>query len=365
MSPTAADVGGIAPASTDGKKRDHSVAPIPAPILYPTPGSVPSAASGSGGGDQAAVRPGTGDGEPGAGETGADEMAAAGEAGSAGGAMPPSGMPGGASNRGEERSDASGLLSGTETSWADPDNGDLPSDSQGTAAGGASLAGAQSGAAGVLEEQPEDRVAVVPSAVGEDTSAWEAADLAALWPIGGRGSEDEEDDEYLPKYVLSDDDGWADEADGAVSAAGVGGDEDGLTDGAATVPMADEEGWAADQGDAVAAGLGLLSPSAKTGAPAEPVAGPSMATWRPDRSAAKEAADEVPMAAGYAGMLCGEGVAAPDEGEADSANGALPMAGAGRGEDDEEEEKSRGIADLLKEGPDQWGAGDDFSDILG
>ncbi|MBC9731323.1 hypothetical protein [Streptomyces sp. TRM68367] len=280
--------------------------------------------------------------------------------------MPPLGTPGGASNRGEERSDSSGLLSGNETSWADPDNGDLPSETQGTAPGGASLPGAESGAGWVPDEQPEDRVAVVPSTAAEDTSAWEAADPALLWPCSGRGSEDEEEDEYLPKYVLSDEDGWADE-DGAVSAAGIGGDEDGRTDEAATVSVADEEGWAADEDGAVlAAGLGLLPHSrVEAEASAELVAGPGLATWRPDRSAAKEAsADAIPMAEGYAGMLCGEGVATPEADEAGSVNDTRPMAGADRGEDDEEE-KSRGIADLLKEGPDLWGAGDDFSDFLG
>jgi hypothetical protein len=294
-------------------------------------------------------------------EAGAGETPGSGEAGLPAAMMPPLGTPGGAASRGDERSDASGLLSETETGWADPGHGDLPSETQGTAAGGAFLLGAETGAHGGRDEQPEDRVAVIPSIdAAEDTGAWEAADLAALWLSGRRGDEEEEE-EFLPKYVLSDETGWADE-DGAVPAAGVGCEEMKRADEADEVP-AEEEGWT---DPALAAGLGLLPPSAVEGTPAELATGPGLATWRPERSAAKDASSEgMPvLAGGYAGMLCSEGTATDEQEAIESAAGSQPRAGAGRGEQDDEE-KGSGIAALLKEEVDLWGAGPDALDVLG
>ncbi|MDF3149372.1 hypothetical protein PBV88_51435, partial [Streptomyces sp. T21Q-yed] len=281
---TGADV----PATAEARDhRDHDAVPVPAPfpLPVPQPGSVqpaPPTTRGSGPGEVTPVRPGAlptpsrvgvgGVSVPAEGSTAAAEEAALGEAAAAegaaareGGMMPPYGMPGGAAPRGgDERSDSSGLLLDTENGWADPEVGDLPGGTQGAPVGGATLSGTGFAAADGLDE---GRVAVVPSAeAAEDTSAWGAADPAMLWALGGRRTEDEEEEELQPKYVLSDDDGWSDE-DGAVSEAGLGGDEAESTvspaeEGAAAV--AEEPGWSDADGAVFAAGLGFPQPSASS-----------------------------------------------------------------------------------------------------
>ncbi|WP_128429833.1 hypothetical protein [Streptomyces cyaneus] len=373
---TGADV----PAPAEARDhRDHDAVPVPAPfpVPVPQPGSVqpvPPATRGSGAGEVAPVRPGAvptasrvgvgGVSVPPEGSAAAAEEAALGEAAAAegaaareGGMMPPYGMPGGAAPRGsDERSDSSGLLLNTENGWADPEVGDLPGETQGTPAGGATLSGADSAAA---DELDEGRVAVVPSAeAAEDTSAWGAGDPAMLWALGGRRAEDEEEEELQPKYVLGDDDGWSDE-DGAVSEAGVGGDEAESPqeeDGAAAVP--EEPGWSDEDGTVFAAGLGFPQPSASSDdTSAEPVTGPGLATWRPDRSQAAAAEELPPPVTGYAGMLLSTAEVPDDEDEDEEDEGPE--------EDGDEAKSGRGIADLLRQGADSWGAVPQRADEIG
>ncbi|MGW1029006.1 hypothetical protein ACWD4J_35905 [Streptomyces sp. NPDC002577] len=370
-----------------GEHHDHDAVPAPAPIPLPVPqpGSVqpvqpappvPPAVRGSGAGEVTPVRPGAlptasrvgvgGVSVPAAGsaaagaEQGAEE-AALGEAAAAegaaareGGMMPPYGMPGGAPRSGDERSDASGLLLETENGWADPELEGLPSETQGAPGGGATLSGADSAAS---DEVAEDRVAVVSSAeAAEDTSAWEAADPAMLWAVDGRRTEDEEEEELQPKYVLSDDDGWSDE-DGAVSEAGVGADKVERSEEEGAVAAAEAPGWSDEDGAAFAAGLGLPQRPASDHASAEPVTGPGLATWRPDRSQAA-AAEELPMpVTGYAGMLLSTAEVPDDEEEDEQAEDTEG--------DGDEAKSSRGIADLLRQGADSWGAAPDQADALG
>jgi hypothetical protein len=372
------------------KKEEHDDA-APVPALFPLPGTltgaaqptppVPpvSAATQEDGVDEPpAVRPGplptaarvgvAGASVPAEGETVAGAQEGAGEAGlgaaavseeaaaqTGGGMMPPYGAPGGASKGGDERSDSSGLLGDTERGWADPGAEDLPSETQGAPAGGAILRGAGSAAS---EELAEDRVAMVRSAeTVEDTSAWEASDPAMLWAPGGRRTEDEEEEELLPKYVLSDDDGWSDE-DGAAPEAGMDADEDEQQhqqDG--TDAAAKEPGWSDEDGAAFAAGLGFPQTPAPDSSSAEPVTGPALATWRPDRSQAAAAEQPAMPVTGYAGMLLSS-ADVPDDEEEDEQ-------GEETEENGDEAKNSHGIADLLRQGTDSWGAVPDQADVLG
>ncbi|MFG2549605.1 hypothetical protein [Streptomyces sp. NPDC048581] len=373
---TGADI----PAPAEAREhRDHDVVPVPAPfpLPVPQPGSVqpaPPATRGSGAGEVTPVRPGTlptasrvgvgGVSVPAEGSAAAAEEAAPGEAAAAegvaareSGMMPPYGMPGGAAPRGgDERSDSSGLLLDTENGWADPEVGDLPGGTQGAPAGGATLFGADSAAA---EELDEGRVAVVPSAeAAEDTSAWGAGDPAMLWAFGGRRAEDEEEEELQPKYVLSDDDGWSDE-DGAVSEAGVGEDGAESPDEGGAAAVVEEPGWSDEDGAVFAAGLGFPQPSVSSDyASAEPVTGPGLATWRPDRSQAAAAEELPPPVTGYAGMLLST-AEVPDDEDEDEEDEDGPE------EDGDEAKSGRGVADLLRQGADSWGAVPQRADEIG
>ncbi|MFF4799268.1 hypothetical protein ACFY1U_12735 [Streptomyces sp. NPDC001351] len=387
--PGATGVGMPAP-----KKKDEHDDAVPVPALFPLPGTLTGAAQPTpatppvppvspatqedGVDEPAAVRPGllptaarvgvAGASVPPEGETVAGAQEGAGEAGlgaaaaseeaavpTGGGMMPPYGMPGGASKGGDERSDSSGLLGDTEKGWADPGTEDLPSETQGAPAGGAILRGAGSAAS---DELAEDRVARVRSAeTVEDTSAWEASDPAMLWALGGRRSEDEEEEELLPKYVLSDDDGWSDQ-DGAAPEAGMGADEDEQQhqqddeDTAARDP-----GWSDEDGAAFAAGLGFPQAPAPDSSSAEPVTAPALATWRPDRSQAA-AAEQPPMpVTAYAGMLLST-ADVPDDEEEDEQEEETEEGG-------DEAKSGHGIADLLRQGADSWGAVPDQADMLG
>ena len=372
------------------KKKEHDDA-VPVPALLPLPGTLTGAAQPTppvpplpattqedGVDEPPAGRPGplptaarvgvAGASVPSEGEAVAGAQEGAEEAGpgaaaaseeaavqTGGGMTPPYGMPGGASKGGDERSDSSGLLGDTEKGWADPGVEDLPSETQGAPAGRAILRGASSAAS---DELAEDRVAVVRSAeTVEDTSAWEASDPAMLWALGGRRTEGEEGEELLPKYVLSDDDGWSDEG-GAAPEAGVGADEDEeqhQPDGTDTA--AREPGWSDEDGAAFAAGLGFPQTPAPDSSSAEPVTGPALATWRPDRSQAA-AAEQPPMpVTGYAGMLLSTAEVPDDEEEDEQAEETE--------EDGDEAKNSHGIADLLRQGADSWGAVPDQVDALG
>ncbi|NUR01122.1 MAG: hypothetical protein HOY79_32695 [Streptomyces sp.] len=371
------------------KKKEHDDA-VPLPALVPLPGTltgtaqpapaappVPPPAQEDGVDQAPAVRPGplpnasrvsvAGASVPAEGESvagaqqGAEEAglgaAAASEEAAAqgGGMMPPYGASGAAPRGGDERSDSSGLLGDTEKGWADTEAEDLPSETQGAPAGGATLRGAESTAG---DELAEERVAVVRGGeTTEDTSAWEASDPAMLWALGGRRTEDEEEEELLPKYVLSDDDGWSDE-DGAAPEAGTGADEDehqnqdNQEDGAAREP-----GWSDEDGAAFAAGLGFPQTPAPDSSSAEPVTGPGLATWRPDRSQAA-VAEQPPMpVTGYAGMLLST-ADVPDDEEEDEQEEEPE-------EDGDEAKSGHGIADLLRQGADSWGAAPDQADMLG
>ncbi|WP_328779545.1 hypothetical protein OHT68_10125 [Streptomyces canus] len=364
---TGADV----PTPAEVRKHDHDAVLVPTPIALPVPQAgpgqparpVPPVTRGSGAGEVTPARPGTlptasrvgvgGVSVPTEGALG--EVAAERAAAQEGGMMPPYGMSGAAPRAGDERTDASGLLLETEKGWADPELGGLPSETQGAPAGGATLHGADSAAS---DELAEDRVAVVPSVeAAEDTSAWEATDPAMSWVLGGRRTEDEEEEELQPKYVLSDDDGWSDE-DGAVSEAGVGADENERPEEEGAVAVAEESGWSDGVGADFAAGLGFPQPLASDHASVEPVTGPGLATWRPDRSQAA-AAEELPMpVTGYAGMLMSTAEVPDDEEDEDEEAEEA-------GEDGEEANSSRGIADLLRQGADSWGAVPDEADALG
>ncbi|MFE7271407.1 hypothetical protein [Streptomyces sp. NPDC057623] len=380
----ASTAGGHAPTSTQTTGREQGAAPVAVPLSLPAPdtGSVqpmPSVAPAArtNGADQVApARPGVlptmarlsvggvsvptvGSTAPGmeqrAVQAGLGEAAAAGEAAAQGGMMPPLGMPVGAS-KGDERSDSSGLLLEREAGWADPEPGGLPSETQGAPVGGTALRGADPA---VPEGLPEDRVAVVPSvAATADTSAWEAADPAVLWTLGGRRAEDEEEQELMPTHVLSDDDGWSDEDD-AVSEAGAGGDETESSqeaDDAAAVT--EEPGWSDEDGAVFAAGLGFPQLSTSSDYPsAEPVPGPGLATWRPDRSQGT-AAEELPApVTGYAGMLLSTAEVPDDEDEVEEDGGPE--------EDGDEAKSSRGVAHLLRQGADSWGAVPQRADEIG
>ncbi|MGW2716915.1 hypothetical protein [Streptomyces sp. NPDC001492] len=373
------------------RKKEHDDA-VPVPALFPLPGTltgaaqptpptppappVPATAQEDGVDEPPAARPGPlptaarvgvagasvpaeGETVAGAQEAGLGAAAASGEgaAQSGGGMMPPYGAPGGASKGGDERSDSSGLLGDSEKGWADPGAEDLPSETQGAPSGGAILRGAGSATS---DELAEDRVAVVRSAeTVEDTSAWEASDPAMLWAPGGRRTEDEEE-ELPPKYVLSDDEGWSDE-NGAAPEAGMDAGEDEQQhqqqhqhDGTETV--AKEPGWSNEDGAAFAAGLGFPQTPAPDSSSAEPVTGPALATWRPDRSQAA-APEQPPMpVTGYAGMLLST-AEVPDDEEDEQ---AIEME-----EDGDEAKSSHGIADLLRQGADSWGAAPDQADALG
>ncbi|MGW2525293.1 hypothetical protein ACWC09_51915, partial [Streptomyces sp. NPDC001617] len=383
--PSAAGIGGVMlPDMTGadgskpakGKKHDDGV-PIPLPLPVVPTGSVQQApavppvppATRTNGPDEAVpMRTGTPStpskvgvggvsvptGDPaaaGAEQAALDEAAAAeGAAAQDGGMAPPYGMPGGASRGGDERSDASGLLLGHEKGWADPDVEGLPSETHGAPAGGAALSSADSAAA---DEFAEARVALVHSSeAAEDTGAWEATDPAMLWALGRNRTEDEEE-EHLPKYVLSDSEGWSDE-DGAVSEAGVGTDEEERSKEKSAATFVEEPGWSDEDDAAFAARLGFSRPPGADQASAEPVTGPGLATWRRDRSQTA-VAEESPMpATGYAGMLLST-ADVPDEEDAE------PEAS----EDDGDEAKgSRGISALLRQGADSWGAVPDKADAL-
>ncbi len=346
------------PATTqeDGVDEPSAVRPGPLPTaarVGVAGASVPAEGETVAGAQQGAEEAGLGAAaasEEAAAQTGEEAAAQAG-----GGMMPPYGMPGGASKGGDERSDSSGLLGDTEKGWADPGAEDLPSETQGAPAGGALLRGAGSAAS---DELAEDRVAMVRSAeTVEDTSAWEASDPAMLWAPGGRRTEDEEEEELLPKYVLSDDDGWSDE-DGAAPEAGMGADEDEQQrqqDDEDTA--AREPGWSDEDGAAFAAGLGFPQTPAPDSSSAEPVTAPALATWRPDRSQAP-AAEQPPMpVTAYAGMLLSTADVPDDEEEDEQAEETE--------EDGEEAKNSHGIADLLRQRADSWGAVPDEADMLG
>ncbi|MFK4104976.1 hypothetical protein ACI2L1_33865 [Streptomyces sp. NPDC019531] len=369
--------GGVNPADVPAPSevrddRDHDAVPVPAPFPLSAPQST---TRGSGPDEGTPVRPGTlptasrvgvgGVSVPGEGSTAAAaEEAALGEAAAdegavarEGGMTPPYGMPGGAAPRGgDERSDSSGLLLETENGWADPEVGDLPGQTQGAPAGGATLSGSGTDSA-AADEFDEGRVAVVPSTeAAEDTSAWGAADPTLLWALGGRRTEDEEEEELQPKYVLSDDDGWSDE-DGSVSetgaGAGIGGDE------AESAQSPEEPGWGDEDGSVFAAGLGFPQSSASADdTSVEPVAGPGLATWRPDRSGAAAAEELPPPVTGYAGMLLST-AEVPDEEDEDGQDEDGPE------EDGDEAKGGRGVADLLRQGADSWGAAPQRPDEIG
>ncbi|MGW3118219.1 hypothetical protein ACWDBW_13940 [Streptomyces sp. NPDC001107] len=392
-----ADVDGVALPGVTGagmpapkKKEEHDDDAVLVPPLLPLPGTltgaaqptppappVPATTQEDGVEEPTVVRPGplptaarvgvAGASVPAEGETVAGAPEGAEEAGlgaataseeaaaQGGGMMPPYGASGGAPRGTDERSDSSGLLGDTENGWADPGAEDLPSETQGAPAGGAILRGA---ASATSDELAEERVAVVRSAeTVEDTSAWEASDPAMLWAPGGRRTEDEEEEELLPKYVLSDDDGWSDE-DGAVPEAGMDADGDEQQhqqDGTDTA--AKEPGWRDEDGAAFAAGLGFPQTPAPDISSAEPVTAPALATWRPDRSQAA-AAEQPPMpVTGYAGMLLSTAEVPDDEEEDEQAEETE--------EDGEEAKSSHGIADLLRQGADSWGAVPDQADALG
>ena len=381
---------GTTSAGTHGprKKEEHDDA-VPVPALLPLPGTptgaaqpapvappVPPATQQDGVDEPPAMRPGplptaarvgvAGASVPAEGETvagtqqGAAEAglgaaaASEGEAAQGGGMMPPYGMSGGASRGGDERSDSSGLMGEAEKGWADPGIEDLPSETQGAPAGGATLRGTESAPS---DELDEDRVAVIRGVeAAEDTSAWEASDPAALWALGGQRTEDEEEEELLPKYVLSDDDGWSDE-DGVGSEDGIGADEDEHQE-AGAVAEAKEPGWSDEDGAAFAAGLGFPQPPASDSISAEPVTGPGLATWRPDRSQTA-AVEQSPMpVTGYAGMLLST-AELPDDEDKDEQEAEDTE------EDGDEARSSHGIADLLRQGADSWGAVPDQTDVLG
>ncbi|KUN92552.1 hypothetical protein AQJ67_40490 [Streptomyces caeruleatus] len=357
-------------APTTSRDRDHDAVPVPAPfpVSLLQPGSVqpgrpvPPVAGGVGAGEVTPVRPGTlptpprvgvgGVAVPTGGPVTAGGAASVqGAASREAGMTPPYGMPGGASSGGDERSDASGLLLATEQGWADPEPAGLPT--PGTPAGGATLSGTDGAASDGLAE---DRVAVVPDAeASQDTSAWEASDLAMLWAPGGRRPADEEEQELQPGYVLSDDDGWSDE-DGAVPEAGIGG-EDERPQAEGEFAAAEEPGWNDEDGAAFAVGLGFPQRPASDSASAQPVTGPGLATWRPDRSQAADAEEPPLPATGYSGMLLSTADVPDDEEEDEEAEGTQ--------DDGDETGNSRGIADLLRQGADSWGAVPDRTDRLG
>ncbi|MFI7499926.1 hypothetical protein ACIBVL_15765 [Streptomyces sp. NPDC049687] len=367
--PDATDADVQAPA--EHRKHDHDavLVPTPVPLLVPQVGPgqpaqpVPPVPRGSGPGEVTPVRPVT---PPTASRVGVggvsvpsqgalrDVAAAERAAAQEGGMVPPYGMPGAAPKGGDERSDSSGLLLETEKGWAGPELEGLPSETQGAPVGGASLRGVNSAAP---DELAEDRVAVVSCVeAAEDTSAWEAADTAMPWVLGGRRTEEAEEEELQLKYVLSDDDGWSDE-DVAVSAAGVGADEDERSDAEGAVAVVEESGWSDGVDADFAAGLGLPQPPAPDHVTAEPVTGPGLATWRPDRSQVAAVEEPPALVTGYAGMLMST-AEVPDDEEEDEATDEAE-------ENGEEANSSHGIADLLRQGADSWGAVPDETDALG